>query len=293
MAWIEVLSGGCAAASKLTQSLPVRARVLVELVRMKIATWNINGIKARIESLVTYLRQEAPDVICLQEIKSVDEGFPAAAIEELGYNVAVHGQKGFNGVAILSKPRLEDITPRLPGNGADEHARFIEARIQVPSGSLKVASIYLPNGNPIASEKFAYKLAWLARLEKHVRALLSEEAMLVLAGDYNVIPEPIDARRPEAWRDDALYQPESRAAFRRLLNDGLTDAVRLCHPQAGVYTFWDYQAGSYQKDDGIRIDHLLLSPQAADRLNAAGIDRFTRGWEKPSDHVPVWIELDA
>jgi exodeoxyribonuclease-3 len=260
---------------------------------MKIATWNINGVKARIESLLVYLRQEAPDVICLQEIKSVDEGFPSAAIEELGYNVAVHGQKGFNGVAILSKPPLEDITPRLPGNGADEHARFIEARVHVPSGALKVASIYLPNGNPIASEKFAYKLAWLGRLEKHVRALLSEEAMLVLAGDYNVIPEPIDARRPEAWRDDALYQPESRAAFRRLLNDGLTDAVRLCHPQAGVYTFWDYQAGSYQKDDGIRIDHLLLSPQAADRLKAAGIDRFTRGWEKPSDHVPVWIELDV
>jgi exodeoxyribonuclease III len=259
---------------------------------MKIATWNINGVKARIESLLTYLRQEAPDVICLQEIKSVDEGFPSAAIEELGYNVAVHGQKGFNGVAILSKPRLEDITPRLPGNSADEHSRFIEARVSVPSGSMKVASIYLPNGNPIASEKFAYKLAWLARLEKHVRALLAEETMLVLAGDYNVIPEPIDARRPEAWRDDALYQPESRAAFRRLLNDGLTDAVRLCHPQAGVYTFWDYQAGSYQKDDGIRIDHLLLSPQAADRLMAAGIDRFTRGWEKPSDHVPVWVELD-
>jgi exodeoxyribonuclease-3 len=260
---------------------------------MKIATWNINGVKARLESALTYLRQASPDVICFQEIKSTDETFPVSAFEELGYNVAVHGQKGFNGVAILSKPPLEDVTPRLPGNDADEHARFIEARVSVPSGVVKVASIYLPNGNPIGTEKFSYKLAWLARLEKHVRTLLAEEVPLVLAGDYNVIPEPIDAKRPEAWTGDALFQPESRAAYRRLLNDGLTDALRLCHPQGGVYTFWDYQAGAFQKDDGIRIDHLLLSPQAADRLQAAGVDRFTRAWEKPSDHVPVWIELDV
>jgi exodeoxyribonuclease-3 len=259
---------------------------------MKITTWNINGVKARIDSALTYLRQASPDVICLQEIKCTDDAFPSAVFGDLGYNVAVHGQKGFNGVAILSKPRLEDITPRLPGNAADEHARFIEARVSVPSGIIKVASIYLPNGNPVGTEKFSYKLAWLKRLETHVRSLLAEEVPLVLAGDYNVIPEPIDARRPEAWRNDALFQPESRAAFRRLLNDGLTDAVRLCHPRDGVYTFWDYQAGAFQKDDGIRIDHLLLSPQAADRLKAAGVDRFTRGWEKPSDHVPVWIELD-
>ncbi len=259
---------------------------------MKIATWNINGVKARLESALTYLRQEAPDVICLQEIKSVDENFPASAFEELGYNVAVHGQKGFNGVAILSKLPFDEVTRRLPGDQSDEHARFIEATISVPSGALKVASIYLPNGNPIGTEKFAYKLAWFARLEAHARALLAEELPLVLAGDYNVIPEPADAKRPAAWTGDALFQPESRRAYRRLLHVGLTDAVRLCHPEPGVYTFWDYQAGAFQKDDGIRIDHLLLSPQAADRLEAAGIDRFTRGWEKPSDHVPVWIDID-
>jgi exodeoxyribonuclease III len=259
---------------------------------MKIATWNINGVKARIDSALTYLRQAAPDVICLQEIKSLDEGFPSAPLEELGYNVAVHGQKGFNGVAILSKLPFDEVTRRLPGDTHDEEARFIEATLSVPAGVLKVASLYLPNGNPIGSEKFAYKLAWLKRLEAHTRTLLAEEVPLVLVGDYNVIPEPVDAKRPEVWTQDALFQPESRAAFRRLLNDGLTDAVRLCHPDPGVYTFWDYQAGAFQKDDGIRIDHLLLSPQAADRLTSAGIDRFTRGWEKPSDHVPVWVELD-
>jgi len=259
---------------------------------MKIATWNINGVKARLESALTYLRQEQPDIICLQEIKSVDENFPGAAFEDLGYNVAVHGQKGFNGVAILSKLPLDDVTKGLPGGDGDDQSRFIEATVSVATGSLKVASIYLPNGNPIGTEKFSYKLAWLRRLQAHARALLAEEVPLVLAGDYNVIPEPEDAKRPDAWTGDALFQPESRAVYRCLVNDGLTDAVRLCHPQPGVYTFWDYQAGAFQKDDGIRIDHLLLSPQAADRLSSAGIDRFTRGWEKPSDHVPVWIVLD-
>jgi exodeoxyribonuclease III len=262
-------------------------------IRMKITTWNINGVKARIESALTYLRQEAPDIICFQEIKSVDEGFPASQFEELGYNVAVHGQKGFNGVAILSKLPFEDVTKGLPGGSGDEQSRFIEATVSVPAGVVKVASIYAPNGNPIGTEKFPYKLAWLKRLEAHARAALLEEVPVVLAGDYNIIPEPQDAKRPEAWTGDALFQPESRAAYRCLLNEGLTDAVRLCHPEAGVYTFWDYQAGAFQKDDGIRIDHLLLSPQAADRLTAAGIDRFTRGWEKPSDHVPVWVDLDV
>jgi exodeoxyribonuclease III len=259
---------------------------------MKIATWNINGVKARLDSALTYLRQAAPDVICFQEIKSVDENFPSEAFEELGYNVAVHGQKGFNGVAILSKLPFDDVTRRLPGDDSDEQARFIEATISVAAGALRVASIYLPNGNPIGSEKFAYKLAWFKRLQAHARTLLAEEVALVLAGDFNVIPEPADAKRPDAWTQDALFQPESRAAYRRLVNDGLTDAVRLCHPQPGVYTFWDYQAGAFQKDNGIRIDHLLLSPQAADRLVTAGVDRFTRGWEKPSDHVPVWVELE-
>ena len=260
--------------------------------RMKVATWNINGVKARLESALTYLRQENPDVICLQEIKSVDENFPASAFEDLGYNVATHGQKGFNGVAILSKQPLDEATPRLPGDENDEQARFIEATVSVPTGALKVASIYLPNGNPIGTEKFAYKLAWMQRLAQHARSLLAQEMPLVLAGDFNVIPEPADAKRPDAWTKDALFQPESRAEFRALVNEGFTDAARQCHPGPGVYTFWDYQAGAFQKDDGIRIDHMLLSPQAADRLDSAGIDRFTRGWEKPSDHVPVWVELD-
>ncbi len=259
---------------------------------MKITTWNINGVKARLESALTYLRQEIPDVICLQEIKSVDENFPTAAFEDLGYNVATHGQKGFNGVAILSKQPFDEVTLRLPGDDSDEQARFVEAIVSVPSGALKVASIYLPNGNPIGTEKFAYKLAWMQRLAKHAKSLLADEMPLVLAGDYNVIPEPTDAKRPEVWTGDALFQPESRSSFRALLNEGFTDAVRQCHPDPGVYTFWDYQAGAFQKDNGIRIDHLLLSPQAADRLVSAGIDRFTRGWEKPSDHVPVWVELD-
>jgi exodeoxyribonuclease-3 len=259
---------------------------------MKIATWNINGVKARLESAIAYLRQAAPDVICLQEIKSVDEGFPKSAFEELGYNVAVHGQKGFNGVALLSKPRIEEVAARLPGHEGDDHSRYIEATLSTKSGVLKVASLYAPNGNPIGTDKFAYKLGWLKRLQQHANSLLADELPLVLAGDYNVIPEPTDAKRPAAWVNDALFQPESRAAYRTLLNTGLTDAVRLCHPEPGLYTFWDYQAGAFQKDDGIRIDHLLLSPQAADRLVSAGVDRFTRGWERPSDHVPAWVELD-
>ncbi len=259
---------------------------------MKVATWNINGVKARLESALAYLRQASPDVICLQEIKSVDEGFPGGAFEELGYNVAVHGQKGFNGVAILSKLPFDEVAARLPGHEGDDHSRYIEATVSTKRGVLKVSSIYAPNGNPIGGEKFAYKLGWLKRLQEHTRALLADELPLVLAGDYNVIPEPADAKRPAAWTNDALFQPESRAAYRTLLNAGLTDAVRLCHPEPGLFTFWDYQAGSFQKDDGIRIDHLLLSPQAADRLVSAGVDRFTRAWERPSDHVPAWVELD-
>ncbi len=258
---------------------------------MKIATWNINGVKARIDAAVAYLREAAPDVICFQEIKSVDEGFPKATFEDLGYNVATHGQKGFNGVAILSKLPLEDITRGLPGDHTDEQARFIEATVSGKHAALRVASLYLPNGNPIGTDKFAYKLAWMKRLKSHARTMLHHEMPVVLAGDYNVIPERIDAKRPDAWTNDALFQPESRAAFRSLLALGFTDGLRACHPEGGHYTFWDYQAGAWSKDDGIRIDHLLLSPQAADRLEASGIDRFTRGWEKPSDHVPVWVEI--
>ncbi|WP_334149546.1 exodeoxyribonuclease III [Hyphomicrobium sp.] len=259
---------------------------------MKITTWNINGIRARIEGAIAYVREARPDVLCLQEIKTVDEGFPTEAFADLGYNVATHGQKGFNGVALLALHPLDDVRRGLPGDDGDAQARYIEASVTAGSLSARVASIYLPNGNPVGSEKFPYKLAWMQRLAAHATALLASEMPVVLAGDLNVIPEPADAKRPDAWRNDALFQPESRAAFRALGNLGYLDAVRACHPGPGHYTFWDYQAGAWQKDDGIRIDFQLLSPQAADRLTAAGIDRFTRSWEKPSDHAPVWTTLE-
>jgi exodeoxyribonuclease-3 len=255
---------------------------------MKITTWNINGIKARIEGAIAYVRETKPDVLCLQEIKSVDEGFPAEAFTDLGYQVATHGQKGFNGVALLSQFPLEDVSRGLPGDEADTQSRFIEATVTDGTLSVRVASIYLPNGNPLGTEKFPYKLSWMARLEAHARALIATEMPVVLAGDFNVIPQPADAKRPAAWVNDALFQPETRSAFRKLEHLGYLDAVRACHPEPGIYTFWDYQAGAWQKDDGIRIDFQLLSPQATDRLTAAGVDRFTRGWEKPSDHAPVW-----
>lgn len=259
---------------------------------MKIATWNINGVKARIDSLLAWLKTAEPDVVCLQEIKSVSEGFPAGDIEALGYNVAVHGQKGFNGVALLSRFPMEDVRRGLPGEPDEAQSRYIEAVINAGKSIVRVGGLYLPNGNPQPGPKFDYKLAWMRCLETHARHLLALEEPLVLAGDYNVIPEPIDAKTPSAWVDDALFQPASRAAFRRLEALGLTDAIRATTPGPGVYTFWDYQAGAWQKDNGIRIDHVLLSPEAADRLRAAGIDRETRAWEKPSDHVPVWIDLD-
>ncbi len=258
---------------------------------MKIATWNINGIKARLDGLVTWLEQANPDVACLQEIKSQDEGFPSERFEELGYNVAVHGQKGFNGVAILSKMPFDEVKSGLPGDESDEQARYLEGVFSVDSGVVRVASIYLPNGNPVDTDKFPYKLSWMDRLHDHARDLLKLEEPFVLAGDYNAIPTPEDVYDPQAWEDDALFRPETRGQFRALLNLGLTDAYRACHYEAHQYTFWDYQRGAWQKDNGIRIDHLLLSPQATDRLQGCEIDRFTRGWEKPSDHVPVWIDL--
>jgi exodeoxyribonuclease-3 len=260
---------------------------------MRIATWNINGVKARLEGAVTWLKETSPDVACFQEIKSVTEAFPSQAFEDLGYNVAVHGQKGFNGVAILSKRPFDEIAVRgLPGDDNDAHARYIEVCVPRNGGVVRIGNLYLPNGNPIGTDKFTYKLAWMQRFAARTRELLGYEEPFLLLGDYNVIPEPIDAKNPEVWGGDALYQPETRAAYRALLNLGLTDVVRACLPGPGVYTFWDYQAGAWQKDHGIRIDHILASPQAADRIIAAGIDKHTRAWEKPSDHVPVWVELD-
>lgn len=259
---------------------------------MKIATWNINGVKARLDTALRWLEEASPDLVCFQEIKSVDEGFPAAEFERLGYHVATHGQKGFNGVAILSKHRLEDVSRGLPGDPDDPQARYIEAVVSVPSGVVRVGGLYLPNGNPLGSEKFPYKLAWMERLEAHARSRLALEEPFLLLGDYNVIPEPIDAKTPKAWLGDALFQPESRAAFRRLLGLGFTDALR-ASTDAQVFTFWDYQAGCWQRDEGIRIDHVLMSPQATDRLRAVGVDKHVRGWDKPSDHVPVWVDLDV
>jgi len=259
---------------------------------MKIATWNINGVRARLDTAVAWLKEASPDILCFQEIKCEDAAFPTEAFGDLGYNIAVHGQKGFNGVAILSKLPLEEVSRGLPGNDGDDHARFMEAVVSVASGALRVAAIYVPNGNPVGTEKFDYKLAWMARLEAHIKRRLAGEETCVYAGDYNVIPEPEDARNPEAWVKDALFQPITRRAFRRYLNLGLTDAFRACHGEPGHYTFWDYQAGAWQRNNGIRIDHLLLSPPAADRLLSARIDKHARDWERPSDHVPVVINLD-
>ncbi|MFC4626216.1 exodeoxyribonuclease III [Daeguia caeni] len=258
---------------------------------MKIATWNINGVKARIENLQHWLKESDPDIVCLQEIKSVDEQFPRLEIEALGYHVETHGQKGFNGVALISRKSPDEVNRGLPGDDSDEQARFIEGVYSTGKGVVRVVSLYLPNGNPIETEKFPYKLGWMQRLENWAKERLALEEPLVLAGDYNVIPEPQDARNPKAWRGDALFQPESRQAFRRLKNLGFTEAVRATTDDEGVYTFWDYQAGAWQKNNGIRIDHLLLSPEAANHLVAANIEKHVRGWEKPSDHVPVAITL--
>jgi exodeoxyribonuclease-3 len=260
---------------------------------MRIATWNVNSVNARLERVLEWFESAAPDVAVLQEIKCLDEKFPAEAFERLGYNVAVHGQKTYNGVAMLSKFPLEDVRRGLPfldEDEVDEQARYIEAVIGAPT-PVRVAGIYLPNGNPLGTEKFAYKLAWMRRLHAHARGLLDLEEPLVIAGDYNVIPETEDVANPEAWLGDALFQPESRGAFRALKHLGLTDAYMQADGAPGGYTFWDYQAGAWPRNLGIRIDHLLLSPQAADKLAGVAIHRDERDKEKPSDHVPVVVEL--
>ena len=260
---------------------------------MKIATFNINGIKARTQALLDWLAEAQPDVACLQEIKSVDEAFPRDAFEALGYTVETHGMKAFNGVAILSKLPLEDVTRRLPGDDADEQARWIEATVIGPKHPVRICGLYLPNGNPTPGPKYDYKLAWMQRMLSRTRTLLADEQALVLCGDYNIIPQAEDAANPQNWLTDALYLPQSRQAYQRLLNLGLTDAIRAQNPASGTYTYWDFQAGAWERNNGIRIDHLLLSPQAADLLQTSGIDKAVRGRDKPSDHVPVWIELDA
>lgn len=259
---------------------------------MQIATFNVNSVKQRIGHLCDWLKDVSPDIVCLQEIKCVDEAFPRMEIEALGYNVETHGQKTFNGVALLSKHPFDEVTRGLPGDDADEQARYIEGVVSTKTGVVRVGGLYLPNGNPLGTEKFTYKLAWMDRLIAHTKTLLAYEEPFVLAGDYNVIPTPLDAKNPDAWTGDALFQPESRAKFRELLALGLTDAVRATTDEGGLYTFWDYQAGAWQRNNGIRIDHLLLSPQAADALTGIAIDKEMRAREKPSDHVPVRAIFD-
>ena len=255
---------------------------------MKIASWNVNSIRARLAHLLDWLRRAAPDVALLQELKTVEESFPHAEIEDLGYNCAVAGQKSYNGVAILSKRPLEVERRALPGDGDDEQARYLEA----VTGGVRVASIYLPNGNPAPGPKYDYKLAWMKRLLGHAAALREFEQTIVLGGDYNVCPTDADVYDPEDWRDDALCRPQTRALFRGLMWQGWTDALDVWHPgKAGLYTFWDYQGGAWQRDHGLRIDHLLLSPRAADRLVACEVDREPRARPRASDHTPVWCEL--
>lgn len=258
---------------------------------MRIATWNVNSVRARLPNVLEWLRDASPDVVLLQEIKTEEDKFPRIEFEDMGYNCAVHGQKSYNGVAILSKYPIQDIKTGLAGDVADEQARYIEGWIDAAPQGVRVASIYLPNGNPTNSEKFPYKLSWMDRLIAHAKGLLSFEEPVVLGGDYNIIPEDRDVYDPAGWEDDALCRPESRARFRALLNLGFTEAFRALTDLGGQYSYWDYQRRAYDSNHGLRIDHLLLSPAAADRLEACQIDAVPRGKKKASDHTPVWCEL--
>ena len=255
---------------------------------MRIATWNVNSVRARLPNVLEWLKEANIDVVLLQEIKCETEAFPAIEFQALGYHAHALGQKSYNGVAILSKHKIENVVEHLPDAGADTQSRYLEAVIQ----GVRVASIYLPNGNPRPGEKYDYKLAWLKRLQKHAASLLQDEKPVVLGGDYNVIPEDIDVYNPKAWVEDALFHPLSRAALRQVIQLGYTEAFRALHPQkAHAYSFWDYQAGAWQNDNGLRIDHFLLSPEATDRLTQCFIDRTPRGKDKASDHTPVVVEL--
>ena len=255
---------------------------------MRIASFNINGIKARLPRLIEWLEETRPQVACLQEIKCQDDTFPAAEFEKIGYQAIWHGQKGFNGVAILADgaPPQEALRG-LPGDDDDVQARYLEADV----GGVRIVNLYLPNGNPQPGPKFDYKLGWMRRLHARMGDLLASEVPTVVVGDFNVIPEDRDTFSVRAMESDALMQPASRDAYARILHDGWTDAIATLNPQGGVWTFWDYQAGAWQRDLGFRIDHLLLSPECADRLVAAGVDKDYRGREKASDHAPVWVEL--
>ncbi|HVG13668.1 MAG TPA: exodeoxyribonuclease III [Chitinophagaceae bacterium] len=255
---------------------------------MKIATYNVNGVNGRLPVLLRWLKETEPDVVCLQELKAPEEKFPLEAIQEAGYNAIWHGQKSWNGVAILARnAEIEEVRRVLPGDPEDEHSRYIEAKIN----GIVVGCLYLPNGNPCPGPKFDYKLRWFERLASHAADLLASKAPVVLAGDYNVMPTELDVYKPERWVEDALFRPEVRTAFKSLTDQGWTDALRKLHPGEVIYTFFDYFRNAYGRNAGLRIDHLLLSPQLDKRLLAAGVDREVRGWEKTSDHAPVWIEV--
>ena len=254
---------------------------------MRIASWNVNSVKARLDIIINWLKSDSCDVLLLQETKSQDENFPHEAFSSIGWHVAIHGQKSYNGVAIASRHQIDDVLCGLPGDDKDEQARYIEASIQ----NLRVASIYLPNGNPAPGPKFDYKLQWMDRLNQRAATLLATEKAILLGGDFNVIPADMDCYDPLGWDGDALTRPETRQAFHRLTHAGYCDALRARHPHEVIYTYWDYQAGAWQRDNGVRIDHLLLSPEAVDRLGDVGVDKAPRGLEKPSDHTPIWCDL--
>ncbi len=255
---------------------------------MKIATYNVNGVNGRLPVLLRWLKDEHPDIVCLQELKAPQEKFPLAEIKKVGYGAIWQGQKSWNGVAILAKGSEPHETRRgLPGGPDDLHSRYIEAAV----GGLIIGCLYLPNGNPAPGPKFDYKLEWFARLAKRAKKLLASGAPVILAGDYNVMPTDLDVYKPERWRDDALFRPEVKSAYAKLVKQGWTDALRKVNPDERIYTFWDYFRNAYARDAGLRIDHLLLSPAVAKRLRDAQVDRVVRGWPKSSDHAPVWIEL--
>ncbi|MCL2713576.1 MAG: exodeoxyribonuclease III [Alphaproteobacteria bacterium] len=259
---------------------------------IRVATWNVNSVRQRLPHLLQWLGECAPDIVCLQEIKCIDEAFPRLEIEALGYNILTHGQKTFNGVALLSKLRFDSFSIGLEGDDGDHQARFLDASFSLTRSSLHLACLYLPNGNPLDSDKYPYKLNWMARLHDYARARLSGEQPVILAGDFNVIPTAGDVHNPAAWTNDALFTTATREHFQSLLGLGFCDALRMVSDAPGIYTFWEYQAGAWQKNHGLRIDHILLSPQAGDRLGDVGIDSYVRDWDKPSDHVPLWVDLD-
>jgi len=257
---------------------------------MKIATYNVNGITSRLPVLLQWLKETSPDVACLQELKAPQEKFPESAIKDAGYDAIWHGQKSWNGVAILSKNHpIEEICRVLPGDPEDTHSRYMEAKVN----GIIIGCLYLPNGNPAPGPKFDYKLKWFDRLTLRAAELLSLKAPVILTGDFNVMPAEIDVYKPERWGNDALFRPETRAAFRRIIEQGWTDAIRKLYPNEVIYTFWDYFRNNYERNAGLRIDHFLLSPELKDKLKAAGVDRHVRGWEKTSDHGPVWIDLPS